>query len=229
MAVATEDFIKQIDEMTVLELNTLVKALEDHYGVSAAAAAVAVGPAAGGGDAAAAEEKDEFDVVLTSFGDKKINVIKGSPCHHWSRPQRGQGPGGGRAVAGQGRRHQGRGRRDQEEARRRWRPGGAQVDRTSIRSVASSVSVRSTDDVSEPPTTRASIISTCYTSVRVRPVTGQARPEFAETRSNHASYSARELRARGMVSSVSPELASTRIPQQTESGPASARSSRAVD
>ena len=76
MAVATEDFIKQIDEMTVLDLNNLVKALEDHYGVSAAAAAVAVAGPGGGGEAAAEEEKDEFDVVLTSFGDKKINVIK---------------------------------------------------------------------------------------------------------------------------------------------------------
>ena len=77
MAIATEDFIKQIDEMTVLELNNLVKALENHYGVSAAAAAVAA-PAAGGGGAAAApvEEKTEFDVVLKSAGDKKINVIK---------------------------------------------------------------------------------------------------------------------------------------------------------
>ena len=77
MAVATEDFIKQIDEMTVLELNNLVKALEEHYGVSAAAAAVAVAPGAGGGgDAAAAEEQTEFNVMLSSFGDKKINVIK---------------------------------------------------------------------------------------------------------------------------------------------------------
>ena len=76
MAIATEEFIEQIDQMTVLELNNLVKALEDHYGVSAAAAAVAV--PAGGGDAggAAEEEKTEFDVILTSFGDKKINVIK---------------------------------------------------------------------------------------------------------------------------------------------------------
>lgn len=75
MAIATEDFIKQIDEMTVLELNNLVKSLEDHYGVSAAAAAVAAAPA--GGDAGPAEEeKTEFDVMLTSFGDKKINVIK---------------------------------------------------------------------------------------------------------------------------------------------------------
>jgi large subunit ribosomal protein L7/L12 len=76
MAIATEDFIKQIDEMTVLELNNLVKALETHYGVSAAAAAVAA-PAAGGGAAAApVEEKTEFDVVLKGAGDKKINVIK---------------------------------------------------------------------------------------------------------------------------------------------------------
>ena len=77
MAIATEDFIKQIDEMSVLELNNLVKALEDHYGVSAAAAAVAAAPGQGGdGGGAAAEEKTEFDVMMTSYGDKKINVIK---------------------------------------------------------------------------------------------------------------------------------------------------------
>ena len=78
MSIAAEDFIKQIDEMTVLELNNLVKELEEHYGVSAAAAAVpmaAAAPGAGGGEAAA-EEKTEFDVVLTAIGDKKINVIK---------------------------------------------------------------------------------------------------------------------------------------------------------
>ena len=78
MAIASEDFIKQIDEMSVLELSNLVKALEEHYGVSAAAAAVPMmgvaGPAAGG--EAAAEEQTEFDVVLTAIGDKKINVIK---------------------------------------------------------------------------------------------------------------------------------------------------------
>ena len=78
MAIATEDFIKQIDEMSVLELNDLVKALEDHYGVSAAAAAMpmaAAGGAAAGG-AAEAEEQTEFDVVLKEVGAKKINVIK---------------------------------------------------------------------------------------------------------------------------------------------------------
>jgi large subunit ribosomal protein L7/L12 len=77
MALAVEEFIQQIDAMTVLELNNLVKALEEHYGVSAAAAAVAVAPGAGGGaPAEAVEEKTEFNVVLTSVGDKKINVIK---------------------------------------------------------------------------------------------------------------------------------------------------------
>lgn len=75
--VATEEFIKQIDDMTVLELNELVKALEDHYGVSAAAAAMPVaGVAAAGGGAAEEEEKTEFDVVLKDVGAKKINVIK---------------------------------------------------------------------------------------------------------------------------------------------------------
>ncbi|MEO7419232.1 MAG: 50S ribosomal protein L7/L12 [Thermoanaerobaculia bacterium] len=72
---ATEDFISQIDQLTVLELNNLVKALEDHYGVSAAAAVAA--PAAGGAAAApVVEEKTEFDVVLKAAGEKKINVIK---------------------------------------------------------------------------------------------------------------------------------------------------------
>jgi large subunit ribosomal protein L7/L12 len=77
MAIATQDFIQQIDSLTVLELNSLVKALEEHYGVSAAAAA-APAAAAGGGAAAAApvEEKTEFDVVLKAAGEKKINVIK---------------------------------------------------------------------------------------------------------------------------------------------------------
>jgi large subunit ribosomal protein L7/L12 len=77
MAIATQEFIQQIDSLTVLELNNLVKALEEHYGVSAAAA-VAPAAAAGAGAAAAApaEEKTEFDVVLKAAGEKKINVIK---------------------------------------------------------------------------------------------------------------------------------------------------------
>jgi len=75
MAIATEEFISQIDSMTVLDLNNLVKALEEHYGVSAAAA-VAAAPTAGPAAAAVVEEKTEFDVVLKAAGEKKINVIK---------------------------------------------------------------------------------------------------------------------------------------------------------
>src|SRR5436853_7271186 len=76
MAIATEEFISQIAQLTVLERNSLVKALEEHYGVSAAAA-VAAAPAGGGAAAApAVEEKTEFDVVLKAAGEKKINVIK---------------------------------------------------------------------------------------------------------------------------------------------------------
>jgi len=68
--------VDQLSELTVMEAAELATLLEDKWGVSAAAAvAVAAGPAAGG-DAAAEEEKDEFDVILVSFGDKKIQVIK---------------------------------------------------------------------------------------------------------------------------------------------------------
>ena len=77
MAVSTEDFVKQIETMSVLDLANLVKALEDRFGVSAAAAAAPVAVAGAAAAAAApAEEKTEFTVVLESAGDKKINVIK---------------------------------------------------------------------------------------------------------------------------------------------------------
>jgi large subunit ribosomal protein L7/L12 len=74
-----EKLMDEIKGMTVLELNQLVKALEDEFGVSAAAAAVPVmvaGAAAGAAAGEQAEEKTEFDVILNSVGDKKINVIK---------------------------------------------------------------------------------------------------------------------------------------------------------
>ena len=71
----TEKMMEQIKEMTVLELNELVKALEDEFGVSAAAPMMMAGAVAGA-PAEVAEEQTEFDVVLNSFGDKKINVIK---------------------------------------------------------------------------------------------------------------------------------------------------------
>jgi large subunit ribosomal protein L7/L12 len=72
-----EKLVEQLSELTVLEAADLAKALEEKWGVSAAAA-VAAAPAAGGagGGEAAAEEKDEFDVILTGDGGKKINVIK---------------------------------------------------------------------------------------------------------------------------------------------------------
>jgi large subunit ribosomal protein L7/L12 len=70
-----DEMIAAIEEMTVLELNTLVKALEEKFGVSAAAP-VAVAAAPGGGGGEAAEEKTEFDVILLAAGDKKIGVIK---------------------------------------------------------------------------------------------------------------------------------------------------------
>jgi len=76
MAISKEELIEAIETMTVLELSELVSALEEKFGVSAAApvAVAAAGGAAGG--EAAAEEKTEFDVILTSAGDKKIQTIK---------------------------------------------------------------------------------------------------------------------------------------------------------
>ena len=77
MADITKDQVVDfIANMSVLEMSELVKEMEEKFGVSAASAAVAA-PVAGGGESeAAAEEKTEFDVILTSFGEKKINVIK---------------------------------------------------------------------------------------------------------------------------------------------------------
>ena len=71
---STQEFIDAIKELTVLELNDLVKACEEEFGVSAAAGVVVA--AAGGGEAAAAEEKTEFDVELTEVGPNKVKVIK---------------------------------------------------------------------------------------------------------------------------------------------------------
>jgi large subunit ribosomal protein L7/L12 len=77
MAVATAEILDAISNMTVLELSQLIKEMEEKFGVSAAAATVAAAPAAGGGAAApAAEEKTEFNIVLTSSGANKVNVIK---------------------------------------------------------------------------------------------------------------------------------------------------------
>lgn len=76
-AMSKEEFISMVEGLTVLELNEYVKALEEHFGVTAAAPAMAFTPGAiPGAPAAAVEEKTEFDVILTDFADKKIQVIK---------------------------------------------------------------------------------------------------------------------------------------------------------
>ena len=76
MAVAQAEILDKIASMTVLELSELIKAMEDKFGVSAAAAVAVAGPAAGAAPAAAVEEQTEFTVVLASFGENKVNVIK---------------------------------------------------------------------------------------------------------------------------------------------------------
>lgn len=76
MAISKEDILEAVGAMTVMELNDLVKAFEEKFGVSAASMAVAAPGAGGGGAAAAAEEKTEFDVILTGAGANKVAVIK---------------------------------------------------------------------------------------------------------------------------------------------------------
>ncbi len=76
MALSKDEILDAIAEMSVMDVVELVSAMEEKFGVSAQAAAVAVAGPAAGGDAAAAEEQTEFDVILTSFGEKKVNVIK---------------------------------------------------------------------------------------------------------------------------------------------------------
>ena len=76
MAVSKEDILETISNMSVMDVVDLISAMEEKFGVSAAAAvAVAAGPAAGG-EAAAEEEQTEFDVLMSSFGAKKVPVIK---------------------------------------------------------------------------------------------------------------------------------------------------------
>lgn len=76
MAISKDEILEAISNMSVMEVVDLISAMEEKFGVSAAAAVAAVAaPAAGGGEAAAAE-KDEFDVVMSSFGANKVSVIK---------------------------------------------------------------------------------------------------------------------------------------------------------
>ena len=76
MSVSTNDILDTISKMTVLEVVDLTKAMEDKFGVSAAAATVAVAAPGAGGAAAPVEEQTEFNVVLKTFGDNKVGVIK---------------------------------------------------------------------------------------------------------------------------------------------------------
>ena len=77
MATTKEDILKAIEEMSVMELVELISDIEEKFGVTAAAAVAAAPAAAGGGEGGAAEaEQTEFDVILTSAGEKKVNVIK---------------------------------------------------------------------------------------------------------------------------------------------------------
>lgn len=75
MSLSKDDILNAIAEMSVMDVVELVEAMEEKFGVSAAAA-VAAAPAAAGGDAGAEEVKDEFDVIITSPGEKKVNAIK---------------------------------------------------------------------------------------------------------------------------------------------------------
>ena len=76
MSAVQTEILEKISSMTVLELSELIKQMEDKFGVSAAAAVAVAGPAAGAAPAAAAEEQTEFTVVLSAFGENKVNVIK---------------------------------------------------------------------------------------------------------------------------------------------------------
>ncbi len=76
MAVSKDDILEAISNMSVMEVVELIEAMEDKFGVTAAAAVAVAAPAAGGDAGGAAEEQTEFDVVMSSFGDKKVAVIK---------------------------------------------------------------------------------------------------------------------------------------------------------
>ncbi len=120
MATDVSKVLDQLGKMTVLELVELKKSIEEEWGVTAAApvAVAAAGAAGGDGAAAAEEEKDSFDVVLTSTGDKKIQVIKVVRAVTGARAQGGEGPRGRRPRHRQGGRPEGGGRRHQGSARR---------------------------------------------------------------------------------------------------------------
>ena len=126
MALSKDEILDAIAEMSVMDVVELVAAMEEKFGVTAAAAVAAAPVAAAGGDAGAAEEKTDFDVVLASAGEKKVNVIK------VVRGITGLGLKEAKALvdgapSSQGRCVQGRSRGHQEASRRSGRHGRDQV------------------------------------------------------------------------------------------------------
>ena len=120
----------KIVALTLMQAKELADYLKEVYGIEPAAggAVMMAGPAAGGAAAEAAPEKTTFDVILTGFGDKKIQVIKEVRATDQSGPQGSQRAGRRRTQAGEGRREQGRRRGRQEEAGSRRRHRGNQVN-----------------------------------------------------------------------------------------------------
>jgi hypothetical protein len=123
MAITKEDILEAVGAMTVMELNTLVKAFEEKFGVSAASMAVA----APGAAAAVVEEQTEFTVVLAGIGEKKVEVIKVVPRGYRPWPERSKGSRRQRTEGGQGVHFQGRRRSPQEAPRGCRREGRGQV------------------------------------------------------------------------------------------------------
>ena len=117
MSISRAEVVDYLANMTVLELSTLIKELEEKFGVSAAApmAVAAAMPGMAAAEAPAAEEKTEFDVVLTVCGPQQDPGDQGSAGHHQSGPERSQGSGGKRAHHREGSHLQGGSRRGQEE------------------------------------------------------------------------------------------------------------------
>ena len=130
---STTELLDVFKNMTVLELNEFLKAFEEEFGVTAAApVAVAAAGGGGGGEAAApAEEKDEFDVILSAAGDKKIQVIKEVREPHQPRAEGSEGPGRRRAEARAREGDQGRRREGEGGPRGRRRHRRAQVSQGS--------------------------------------------------------------------------------------------------
>ena len=208
MSEKIDTIISQIEELNVLDLNTLVKTIEDKWGVSAAAAAAPMMMPGGGGGGEAAAEKTEFDVTLKEVGAKKINVIKAVREVTEPRPQGGQGARRRRSRASSRKAvNEGRGRGDQEEVRGRPAPPST-ID-------CSRVDSRS-PTVTAPTTARrnAALRSDRATSLCVSVLRTPARPRVIALRSPRRPR--RTLRASVVAASRAARGPDARIPSATE-------------